>query len=146
MYKFRKEGFEMERVYTARGEEVSVFRIFVKSRTHDVDKDSYGFAIDIECQDVFLTDYLKEEVEKLSALILSYAPEIQVYRHIKDREPIMEFKASQFLSGSYKINVFTSFQECLAKIQSYNDSINCISKSIIERICYLFGAYSLDNY
>jgi hypothetical protein len=141
-----KEGFSMERVFTAKKEEVSIIRIFVKSRTHNSEEDVYGFALDIECYDVFLTDFIKEEVEKLSALVLSYAPEIQVYRHIKEREPIMEFKASQFLAGSYKVSVLTSFEEYLKKIKNYNETINLISKNIIERISYLFGAYSLDNY
>jgi hypothetical protein len=136
----------MERVFTAKKEDVSIIRIFVKSRTHNAEEDVYGFALDIECYDVFLTDFIKEEVEKLSALVLSYAPEIQVYRHIKDREPIMEFKASQFLSGSYKVSVLTAFEEYLVKIKNYNETISLISKSIIERISYLFGAYSLDNY
>lgn len=136
----------MERVFTSQKEDVSIIRIFVKSRTHNAEEDVYGFALDIECYDVFLTDFIKEEVEKLSALVLSYAPEIQVYRHIKDREPIMEFKASQFLSGSYKVSVLTAFEEYLVKIKNYNETISLISKSIIERISYLFGAYSLDNY
>lgn len=136
----------MDRIYAAKGEEVSIIRIYVKSRTHDAKEDIYGFAIDIECYDVFLTDTIRQEVEKLSALILSYAPEIQVYRHIKEREPIMEFRASQILTGSYKVSVLTSFEEYLRKINNYNDTISLISKGIIERISYLFGAYSLDNY
>ncbi len=136
----------MERVYSSKREEVSIIRIYVKSRTYDADKDVYGFAIDIECYDVFLTDCIKQEVEKLSALVLSYAPEIQVYRHIKDREPIMEFRASQVMASSYKVSVLTSFEEQLIKVNNYNDVINIISKGIIERISYLFGAFSLDNY
>jgi hypothetical protein len=136
----------MERVFTAKKEEVSIIRIFVKSRTHNTEEDIYGFALDIECYDVFLTDAIKKEVEKLSALVLSYAPEILVYRHIKDREPIMEFTASQFLSGSYKVSVVTALEEYLRKVDNYNESISLISKGIIERISYLFGAYSLDSY
>jgi hypothetical protein len=136
----------MERVFTAKKEEVSIIRIFVKSRTHNTEEDIYGFALDIECYDVFLTEAIKKEVEKLSALVLSYAPEILVYRHIKDREPIMEFKASQFLSGSYKVSVVTALEEYLRKVDNYNESISLISKGIIERISYLFGAYSLDSY
>jgi hypothetical protein len=136
----------MERVYASSREEVSIIRIFVKSRTYDADKDVYGFAIDIECYDVFLTDIIKQEAEKLSALVLSYAPEIQVYRHIKDREPIMEFRASQVMPSTYKVTVITPFEEQLKKINNYNDVISLISKGIIERISYLFGVYSLDNY
>jgi hypothetical protein len=141
-----KEGFHMAGHYTTRGEEVSIIRIFVKNRTHDGNTDSYGFDLDIECYDVFLTDLIKVEVERLSSLVLSYAPEIQVYRHIKDREPIMEFTATQVLSGSYKVKVETAFEEYLKKVKNYSDTISLISKGIIERIVYLFGAYSLDNY
>lgn len=143
---FAKEGFYMERVFTAKKEEVSIIRIYVKSRTHNAEEDTYGFALDIECYDVFLTDFIKEEVEKLCALVLSYAPEIQVYRHIKERESIMELRASQFIAGSYRVSVLTPFEEYLNKIDNYNETISLISKNIIERISYLFGAYSLDNY
>ncbi|MCM0650549.1 hypothetical protein NBE98_19470 [Clostridium swellfunianum] len=136
----------MEGVYTAKREEVSIIRIFVKSRTHNAEEDRYGFALDVECYDVFLTDAIKEEVERLSALVLSYAPELQVYRHIKDKEPIMEFRASQAVAGCYKVSVATAFEEYLKKVKNYSDIISLISKGIIERISFLFGAYSLDRY
>jgi hypothetical protein len=127
-------------------EEVSLIRIFVKKRTHDVEQDVYSFAIDIECCDVFLTDTIKEELEKLCALLLSYSPEIQVYRNIKYREPIMEFMASQLCTGNYRVSVNTSFKEQLRIVKNYDEIISLISKGIIERISYLFGAYSLNNY
>jgi hypothetical protein len=141
-----KEGFHVERNYTTRREEVSIIKIFIKDRTHDTTRDIHRFDFDIECYDVFLTDLIKSEVEKLSALILSCAPEIQVYRYIKDREPIMEFSASQLLSGNYKVRVATAFEDYLRKVENYSDTISLISKGIIERISYLFGAYSLDRY
>jgi hypothetical protein len=141
-----KEGFHMVRDYTTRREEVSIIKIYIKNRTHDVKKDIFGFDFDIESYDVFLTELIKTEVERLSALVLSCAPELQVYRHIKNREPIIEFTASQVLSGNYKVSVATAFEEYLRKVENYSDTISLISKGIIERIRYLFGAYSLDNY
>jgi hypothetical protein len=136
----------MEQVYSNKATDVSIIKIFVKSRTKDSENNEYGYAIDIECCDVFLTDFIKEEVEKLSALVLSYAPEILIYRHIKDREPIMEFRASQFLPKSYKVAIISNFEEYLTEINCYSNTINLLSKAIIERISYLFGAYSLESY
>lgn len=127
-------------------EEVSIAKVFVVSKTRDDEADTNGFAINIECCDVFLTDLIKEEIEKITALTLSYAPELQVYRHIKDKDPILEFKASQFFAGSYKVSIVNSFEEHMLKKQNYRNSINIISKSIIERIVYLFSAFSLDSY
>ncbi|ERI90719.1 hypothetical protein HMPREF1982_03757 [Clostridiales bacterium oral taxon 876 str. F0540] len=136
----------MQHLYNTEADEVSILKIFVKSRTKNLDGEEYGYSIDIECCDVFLTDSIKQEIEKLSALLLSYAPEIQIYRHIKEQMPIMEFRASQYMPRLYKVNICTNFEEYMIKIKNYNDIVNLISKSIIERITYLFGAYSLENY
>lgn len=141
-----KEGTIMRQMYNAIGEEVCISRVFVQKGRRDIKKDTYGYAINIECYDVFLTDTIKEEIEKLSAFTLSYAPEIQVYKHIKDNTPILEFRASQFLGGNYKVNIIHPFEEYMIKKENYTNSLNFISKCIIERIIYLFSAFSVDNY
>lgn len=141
-----KEGILMRQMYNTIGEEVCISRVFVQKERRDVEKDTYGYCINIECYDAFLTDTIKEEIEKLSAFTLSYAPEIQIYRHIKDSIPILEFRASQSLGGNYKINIINPFEEYMIKNRIYNNSLNFISKCIIERIEYLFSTFSVDNY
>jgi hypothetical protein len=136
----------MGHLYNTEADEVSILKIFVKSRTKDLEDEEYGYSIDIECCDVFLTDSIKQEIEKLSALELNYAPEIQIYRHIKEQLPIMEFKASQCMPKVYKVVICSTFEEYLVITKNYNDIVSLISKCIIERITYLFGAFSLENY
>jgi hypothetical protein len=136
----------MEGVYNVSGGEVSVIKVFVKSRTVDSTDGTYGYAVDVQCYDVFLTEAIKERIEQLSILVLSYGPEIQIYRYIKDKEAIFEFKASQVLPGSYRINVINSLEEYMSDVDEYGAMITAVSKDLIERIVYLFGAYSIHSY
>lgn len=136
----------MERILASKKNEVSIARVYVKSRTKNLSEGRYGFAIDVECFDVFLTDSIKSEIEKLCAFVLNYVPEINVYRHIKDRCEILEFYASQFLPGSYKVSIVTPFEQYIEDTDNYNSIVTMISKSLIERLTYLFSAFSLDSY
>lgn len=140
-----KEGFKMGIIYNIMGEEVSIAKVFVVSKTIDLKEDKYGFAINIECFDVILTDFIKKEIEKMSALVLSYAPELQVYKHIKEKTPILEFKASKIPAGHYKINISNPFEEYMLKKKSYQDTLSLIRKSMIERITYLFSSLCLER-
>lgn len=143
---FVKEGFYMGHLYNTGGSEVSIIKVFVKGRTRNLEDDKYGYSINIECYDVFSTEFIKQEVEKLSALVLNRAPEFLIYRQIKDKAPIMEFTASQFMSGCYKVNVINPLQEYIGHLKEYNNSVDIISKSMIERIVHLFSAFSVDSY
>lgn len=136
----------MESTYTKKGKAVSIMKVYLRNKNKEKNKKFPTYSIDIECFDVFLTDYMKKQVEKLCATVLNNAPEIQIYRHIKERIAIIEFSASQYLKGSYKVTVGTEFQDYVKNIKDFNNSIDIISKSIIERIIYIFTAYSLDSY
>ena len=140
-----KGGLNMAVFYNTIKEKVSVAKVFVVSKTIDLKNDIYGFGINVECYDVFLNNFIKKEIEKISALVLSYAPELQVYKHIKEKAPILEFMVSKYPNGDYKIDVSSPFEEYILKKKSYYHLLSIISKSLIERIKYLFGTVILDG-
>lgn len=141
-----KEGSNVESNYIKRGKAVSIMKVYIKGKNKENNKDLPAYSIDIECFDVFLTDFTMKQVEKLCAIVLSSAPEIQIYKHIKERIAILEFSASQQLKGSYKVTVGTNFKEYIKNTKAFKNTIDIISKSIIEKIIYIFTAYSLDSY
>lgn len=141
-----REGSNVESLYANRGKAVSIMKIYIKNTKKEINKNLPSYSIDIECFDVFLTDFTKRQVEKLCGIVLSSAPEIQIYRHVRDRIAIIEFSASQLLKGSYKVTVGTAFKDYVNNIKGFNNTIDIISKSIIERIIYIYTAYSLDSY
>lgn len=136
----------MGHLYNTGSSEVSIIKVFVKGRTRSLEDNKYGYSINIECYDVFSTDFIKQEVEKLSELVLSCTPEFLIYKQIKEKTPILEFSASQIISGCYKINVINPLQKHINSLKEYNNSIDIISKSMIERIVYLFSAFSVDSH
>jgi hypothetical protein len=93
-----------------------------------------------------MNEDIKAEAEKISAWSLNYAPELLAYKFIKEREPIIEFSASQFIAGNYKVKITNVFDQYLPYTEEYESSINRISKDIIGRVTYLFRAYSLESY
>jgi hypothetical protein len=123
-----------------------VAKVYIKTRTKNSNKDMCGYSIDIDCYEVFLTDYIKNELEKLSALALNLIPEIEAYRLIKEESPLLELKASQVALGNYKVKLVNPYETYMTKIKNYNNLINILSKAIIERIVYLFNAFSIENY
>lgn len=141
-----EEGLIMEITHTKKGKAVSILKVYLSRKIDDRNKSILRYSIDIEGFDVFLTDFMKEKVEKLCDIVLSSASEIQIYRHIKERTPIVEFSASQLIKGSYKVTASTEFKDYVKNAKDFNDVLNIISKSIVERIIYLFSAYSLDSY
>lgn len=138
----------MERVFNQGGKPVSIIKVYVKNKNNCTSNAGSiaGYSIDVECFDVFLTDFTKKHLENLCAIVLNAASEIQIYRFIKDRNPIIEFSAKQIAKGNYKVTVATAFIECIKNTKNFNTTINLISKSIIERIIHLFTAYSVDSY
>jgi hypothetical protein len=138
-----EEGYVMENPYSKKEKAVLIMKVYIDN--NDIKKDK-KYSIDIECFDVFLTEFTKKQVEKLCSIVINSAPEIQIYRHIKERKAIFEFSASQYLKGSYKVTVGTAFKDYIENIKGFNKIIENISRSIVERIIYIFTAYSIDSY
>lgn len=136
----------MGHLYNTGSSEVSIIKVFIKGRTKNLEDNKYGYSINIECYDVFSTDFIKQEVEKLSILVLNCAPEFLIYKQIKDKTPILEFTASQIISGCYKVNVNNPLQKHIGDMKEYNHSVDIISRCMIERIVYLFSAFSVDSH
>jgi len=129
-----------------RSGEVSILRVFINSRTVNPKDKSFGYSIDIQSNEVFVSEEIKEQVERISSWSLNYAPELTAYKFIKDKEPMIEITACQFAAGVYKVNVINAFEQYLPQKEQYEGCINTISKDIIGRIVYLFSAYSLQSY
>lgn len=133
----------MENPYNNVEKAVLIMKVYIDNNDTKADK---RYTINIECIDAFLTEFTRKQIEKLCAIVINSAPEIQIYRHIKERIAIFEFSASQLLKGSYKVTVGTAFKDYIENIKGFNKIIDNISKSIVERIIYIFTAYSIDSY
>jgi hypothetical protein len=129
-----------------RSSEVIILRVFINSRTVNSKDKSFGYSIDIQTNDIFVSEEIKEQVEKISSWSLNYAPELIAYKFIRDKEPVIEITACQFAAGIYKVNVTNAFEQYLPQKEEYEGCVNTISKDIIGRIVYLFSAYSLQSY
>lgn len=141
-----KEGEIVENMYTKKESTVSIMRVFIKNCDEKKNKNHPSYSIDIECFDIFLSDFMKKQVEKLCSIVLSSTPEIQLYRYIKEERAIIEFTACHQVKNKYKVTVGTVFKDYVKNIKDFNNIIDIISKTIIEKIVYIFTAYSLDSY
>lgn len=136
-----KEGVMMG--LNTKNAEVSILRVFINSRTVNVSGESHGYSVDIRCNEVFINEETKKEAEKICSWSLNYAPELMIYKFIKEKEPIIEFNASQYADGVYNINITNVFDKYLPFKKEYKESIERIKEEVVGRIIYLFKAYSL---
>ncbi|MFL0246872.1 hypothetical protein [Candidatus Clostridium stratigraminis] len=124
--------------------DVTIMKVFL--RNNDGNKKQHNYSIDIECFDIFLNDFMKKQIEKLCTIVLSSAPEIQIYRFMKEETAIIEFTASHKIKNKFKVTAATVFKDYVKNLKDFNSTIDIISKSIIEKIVYIFTAYSLESY
>jgi hypothetical protein len=139
-----KEGLKMQSTFNKCEKDVTILKVFL--RNNEDNKKQHKYSIDIECFDIFLNDFMKKQIEKLCSIVLSSAPEIQIYRYMKEETAIIEFTASHKLKNKFKVTVGTAFKDYINNIKDFNNTIDIISKSIIEKIVYIFTAYSLESY
>lgn len=139
-----KEGLVMQNTYTKCEKDVTIMRVFL--RNNENNKKQHKYSIDIECFDIFLNDFMKKQIEKLCTIVLSSAPEIQIYRYMKEETAIIEFTASHKIKNKFKVTAGTVFKDYIKNLKEFNSTIDIISKSIIEKIVDIFTAYSLESY
>jgi|GEM_PF-3077562 len=141
-----KEGIAMQNTYTNYERDVTIMRVYLKNNEKENNKQIPKYSIDIECFDMFLNDFMKRQIEKLCSIVLSSAPEIQIYKYMKEETAIIEFTASHQIKNKYKVTAGTVFKDYINNIKDFNSTVDIISKSIVEKIVYIFTAYSLESY
>ncbi|MFL0269750.1 hypothetical protein [Candidatus Clostridium radicumherbarum] len=134
----------MRNTFTKCERDVTIMKVFL--RNNEDNKKHHKYSIDIECVDIFLNDFMKKQIEKLCSIILCSAPEIQIYRYMKEETAIIEFTASHKMKNKFKVTAGTVFKDYINNIKDFNSTIDIISKSIVEKIVYIFTAYSLESY